>query len=50
MNKIGVIIGVIVIAIIAGVAVSMSSSPSETVNLDMEDLMVLFLLLWVLRF
>ena len=35
MNKIGVIIGVIVIAIIAGVAVSMSSSPSETVNLDM---------------
>lgn len=36
MNKIGVIVGVIVIAIIAGVAVSLSASPSETVNLDMS--------------
>ncbi len=35
MNKIGVIIGVIVIAIIAGVAASFTSS-SETVNLDMS--------------
>jgi len=35
MNKIGVIIGVIVIAIIAGVTVSLSTSTSETVNLDM---------------
>ena len=35
MNKIGVIIGIIVIAIIAGVAVSLSASSSETVNLDM---------------
>jgi len=35
MNKIGVIIGVIAIAIIAGVAASLSASPSETVNLDM---------------
>ncbi|QLH04869.1 protein-disulfide isomerase [Nitrosopumilus oxyclinae] len=34
MNKIGVIIGAIVIAIIAGVAVSLSTS-TETVNLDM---------------
>ena len=36
MNKIGVIIGVIVIAIIAGAVASLSSSPSETMNLDME--------------
>jgi len=36
MNKKGVIIGVVVIAIIAGVAVSFSSTPSETVNLDMS--------------
>ena len=36
MNKKGVILGVIAIAIIAGVAASVSSSPSETVNLDME--------------
>ena len=36
MNKIGVIMGVIVIAIIAGVAVSLSVSTSETVNLDMD--------------
>jgi protein-disulfide isomerase len=36
MNKKGVIIGVIVIAIIAGVAASLSASPSETVNLDMS--------------
>ena len=35
MNKKGVIIGVIVIAIVAGMAASYSSSPSETVNLDM---------------
>ncbi len=35
MNKTGVIIGVIVIAIIAGVATSFTSS-SETVNLDMS--------------
>ena len=35
MNKTGVIIGIIVIAIIAGVAVSLSASSSETVNLDM---------------
>jgi protein-disulfide isomerase len=35
MNKIGVIIGVIVIAIIAGVAASLSMPSSETVNLDM---------------
>ena len=35
MNKKGVIIGVVVIAIIAGVAVSLSSTPNETVNLDM---------------
>lgn len=35
MNKIGVIMGVIVITIIAGVAASLSASPSETVNLDM---------------
>ncbi|MBA4436348.1 MAG: DsbA family protein [Nitrosopumilaceae archaeon] len=36
MNKKGVIIGVVVIAIIAGVAVSFSSTPSETVNFDMS--------------
>jgi protein-disulfide isomerase len=36
MNKKGVILGVIVIAIIAGIAASVSSSSSETVNLDME--------------
>jgi protein-disulfide isomerase len=35
MNKKGVIIGVIVIAIVAGIVGSYSSSPSETVNLDM---------------
>ena len=35
MNKIGVIIGVIAIAIIAGIAASLSTSSSETVNLDM---------------
>ncbi len=35
MNKKGVIIGVIVVAIIAGIAALYSSSPSETVNLDM---------------
>ena len=35
MNKIGVIIGVIAIAIIAGIAASLSASSSETVNLDM---------------
>ena len=35
MNKIGLIIGVIVIAIIAGVAASLSTSSFETVNLDM---------------
>ena len=36
MNKKGVIIGVVVIAIIAGVAASLSSTPTETVNLDMS--------------
>jgi protein-disulfide isomerase len=36
MNKKGVILGVIVIAIIAGIAASICSSSSETVNLDME--------------
>ena len=36
MNKIGVIIGVIVIAIIVGTVASLSSSSSETMNLDME--------------
>ena len=36
MNKKGVIIGVVVIAIIAGVAASLSSTPAETVNLDMS--------------
>ena len=35
MNKKAVIIGVIVVAIIAGITASYSSSPSETVNLDM---------------
>ena len=35
MNKIGLIIGVIVIAIIVGVAASLSASSPETVNLDM---------------
>ena len=35
MNKKGVIIGVIIIAIIAGVAASLSVPASETVNLDM---------------
>nr|AIF12641.1 DSBA oxidoreductase [uncultured marine thaumarchaeote KM3_56_F06] len=36
MNKKGLIIGVIIIAIVAGTAASLSVSPSETVNLDME--------------
>ena len=36
MNKKALILGVIVIAIIAGVAGSLSASPSETVNVDME--------------
>ena len=36
MNKKGVIIGVIVVAVIAGIAASFSSSSPETVNLDME--------------
>jgi protein-disulfide isomerase len=35
VNKKGVILGVIVIAIIAGVVASLSATPSETVNLDM---------------
>jgi protein-disulfide isomerase len=35
MNKLGVILAVIIITIIAGVAASLSASPSETVNLDM---------------
>ena len=35
MNKKGVIIRVIVVSIVAGIAASYSSSPSETVNLDM---------------
>ena len=35
MNKKGMMIGVIVVAIIAGIVASVSSSPSETVNLDM---------------
>ena len=35
MNKKSVIIGVIVVAIIAGITALYSSSPSETVNLDM---------------
>jgi len=36
MNKKGLIIGVIIIAIVAGVTSSLFSTPSETVNLDME--------------
>lgn len=36
MNKKGVIIGVVVIAIIAGVAASLSSTPAEPLNLDMS--------------
>ena len=36
MNKKGVIIGVIAVAVIAGIAASFSSSSPETVNLDME--------------
>ncbi|MCH9658779.1 DsbA family protein [archaeon] len=36
MNKKGVLVGVISIAIIAGVAASLSLSSPETVNLDME--------------
>ena len=36
MNKKGVILGVIVIAISAGVAASISASSDETVNLDMS--------------
>jgi len=35
MNKKGVIIGVIFVAIIIGIVASFSTSPSETVNLDM---------------
>lgn len=35
MNKKGLIIGVIVVAIVVGIITSYSSSPSETVNLDM---------------
>ncbi len=35
MNKKGVIVGVIVVAIIAGITASYSSSQTETVNLDM---------------
>ncbi len=35
MNKKGLIIGVIVVAIVIGITASYSSSPSETVNLDM---------------
>ncbi|KAF6247766.1 protein-disulfide isomerase [Nitrosopumilus sp. b3] len=35
MNKKAVILGVIVIGIIAGIAASVSTSPSKTVNLDM---------------
>lgn len=35
MNKKGVIMGVVAIAIIAGVAASLSATPAETVNLDM---------------
>jgi protein-disulfide isomerase len=35
VNKLGLIIGVIIIAIVTGIAVSLSASPSETVNLDM---------------
>ena len=36
MNKKGVIIGVVLVAIIAGIVGAVSSSSSETVNLDME--------------
>ena len=36
MKKKGVILGVIVIGIIAGIAASLSASPVETVNLDMD--------------
>ena len=36
MNKKAVILGVIVISIVAGIAASVSSSTSETVNLDMS--------------
>lgn len=36
MNKKGVIIGVIAIAIIAGITASISSVPSESINLDMN--------------
>ena len=35
MNKKGVILGVIVVAIVVGIVASYSSAPSETVNLDM---------------
>ncbi len=35
MNKIGIIIGVIAIAIIAGVAASLSASPAEVTSLEM---------------
>ena len=35
MNKKGMIIGVIVVAIVVGIAASYSSPPSESVNLDM---------------
>ncbi|PJC50546.1 MAG: protein-disulfide isomerase [Nitrosopumilales archaeon CG_4_9_14_0_2_um_filter_34_16] len=35
MNKMGVVIGVVAIAIISGIVVSLSASSSETVNLDM---------------
>ncbi|MCV0431652.1 DsbA family protein [Nitrosopumilus sp.] len=35
MNKKGVVVGIIVIAIVVGVAASLSTSSSETVNLDM---------------
>lgn len=36
MNKKAVILGVIIVAIVAGIAASVSSSSSETVNLDMD--------------
>lgn len=35
MNRKGVIIGIIAVAVIAGITASFSSSPSESVNLDM---------------
>lgn len=35
MNKTGVLVGVVVIAIISGIVASLSASSSETVNLDM---------------